>query len=105
MIVEKILNNVEILSKYEMIDKINPYPFNHGMGHIKNVVSLVDDIANCFGLNDREVEILKVCEILHDLGQVDGRENHGHKAAEFSKNFLKQFNYFQKTKLLLWFLQ
>lgn len=88
-----------ILEKYRSIDKINPYPFSHGMKHIVNVVALVDKIAPIFSLTDREIEILKTCEILHDLGQVDGRENHGLKASLFARDYLPKLNYFNFDEL------
>lgn len=98
-IIEKLLCDKEVLAKYAAIDKVNPYPFNHGMKHIKNVVRLAEGIAQIFDLTDRDIEILKACEILHDLGQVDGRENHGLKAAEFLKRYLPKFNYFSQEEI------
>lgn len=98
-IIEKLLCDEEILQKYAAIDEINPYPFNHGMKHIENVVKLVDKIAPLFKLSSREVEILKTCEILHDLGQVDGRKDHGLKAAEFLNSYLPKFHYFSEEEI------
>lgn len=98
-IIEKLLTDNEILDRYKSIDKVNPYPFNHGIKHINNVVALADKIAPLFNLTQREVEILKTCEILHDLGQVDGREKHGLKAANFARNYLPSLNYFSSEEL------
>lgn len=94
-----ILQDKLILNKYKAIDKVNKYPFSHGMKHIKNVVALVDKIAPVFNLSDREVLILKVCEVLHDLGQVNGREHHGEKAAIFARDYLAKFNEFSPTEI------
>lgn len=98
-IIERLLNDNEILKKYEAIDKVNAYPFNHGMKHIHNVVALTDKIAPLFSLTERETEVLKTCEILHDLGQVDGREKHGLKAANFARDYLPKLNYFNQDEL------
>ena len=98
-IIKNIISDKEILNKYKAIDTINKYPFNHGMKHINNVVCLVDKIAPLFNLSKREIEILKTCEILHDLGQVDGRDNHGLKAAIFAKEYLPKLNYFTNNEI------
>lgn len=87
-LVDIIKNDPKVLEKYQAIDKVNAYPFNHGMKHINNVIALVDKIAPLFDLSEREIEILKICEILHDLGQVEGREKHGLRASTFAKDYL-----------------
>ena len=98
-VLDEILHDKAILEKYAEIDKINPYPFSHGMKHILNVVALVDKIAPVFNLTKREVFVLKVCEILHDLGQVDGREKHGEKAAAFATDYLLKFDTFTGNEI------
>ena len=98
-VLDKILHDKAILEKYAAIDKINPYPFSHGIKHIVNCVALVDKIAPVFNLSEREVFVLKVCEILHDLGQVDGREKHGEKAAVFAKDYLLKFDTFTENEI------
>ncbi len=98
-VLKQILADEEILNKYRAIDKINPYPFSHGIKHIHNVLALTDKIAPVFQLTERETLILKVCEALHDLGQVDGRENHGQKAAKFAREYLKKFNEFSSDEI------
>lgn len=87
---EKLLTDRRVLDKYEAIDKVNPYPLSHGMKHIHNTVALVDKLAPLFDLSERETEILKICEIMHDLGQVDGRENHGLKTSIFARDLLSK---------------
>ena len=98
-VLNKILTDENVISKYQAIDEVNPYPFSHGMKHIHNVLALADKIAAVFLLSEREVLILKTCEILHDLGQVDGRENHGEKAATFAKDYLTKFNEFSSEEI------
>ncbi len=98
-IVERVLNDKVVREKYEAIDKINPYPFNHGMKHINNVVKLSDELTNVFELSERELEMLKVAEILHDLGQVEGREKHGERAAIFAREYLPKLAYFSEEEV------
>ena len=98
-LLNQILADEEILNKYQEIDKVNPYPFSHGIKHIYNVLALVDKIAPVFNLSEREIFILKVCEILHDIGQVNGRENHCEKSAVFAKEYLTKLNEFSPKEI------
>lgn len=98
-IVQKILNDKEVTDKYDAIDKINPYPFNHGMKHIHNVVRLAKMASKELGLSSREQTMLLVAEVLHDLGQVESREGHGDRSSAFAREYLKKYNYFTEPEL------
>ena len=89
-IIKQMMNDPAIVDKYKAIDKVNPYPFSHGMKHIYDVLDLTDKISAVFHLSQREILILKACEVLHDLGQVDGRENQ--RLFEQAKSFHKSRN-------------
>ena len=93
------LNDKEILSVYEDIDKHNKFPANHGMKHILGVVELSNKIMPLFNFSDRDVLILQASLILHDIGQVDGRENHGYKSMIFAKNYFPNKNIFSDEEL------
>lgn len=98
-ITKKILEDEQVKSKYEQIDKVNPYPFSHGLKHIYSVIELADRIAKIFKLGERETLMLEVAEALHDLGQVDGREKHGEKAAKFAEPYLKDQGLFSQEEI------
>ena len=98
-IIETMLSDSMVVDKYEAINRINPYPFSHGMKHILNVVNNADSLIVAFNLNDREGVILKTIAILHDLGQVDGRENHGLKAANFAREYLPRYDFFTNAEI------
>lgn len=93
------MSDDKILNEYAKIDKINPYPSNHGIKHIKNVLQLVDKIIPLFDLSNREVLILKTCVVFHDIGQVEGRKNHGTRSADFAMSYLKDKQIFSKKEL------
>ena len=78
-----ILNKKEVIDNYNKIDEINPYPFNHGLNHVKNVCKIMDKLCSTLDINGEEKEALLIASALHDIGQVDGREDHGKKAREF----------------------
>ena len=85
------LNNDIVVDIYNKIDKVNPYPFNHGLKHAKNVCNVMDKLCNLLGITGEKKESLLIASALHDIGQVDGREQHGKKAKNFLiKNFEKE---------------
>lgn len=77
---KKILENDFIKEEYRKIDSINPYPFNHGLRHINNVCSIMNKLCDIFKIYDDKREALLISCALHDVGQYNGRENHGLKA-------------------------
>ena len=81
-----ILNNEKVIENYNAIDKINPFPFNHGLKHVKNVCKIMDKLCDTLNITGEEKEALLIASALHDIGQVDGRENHGRKSKEFLIN-------------------
>ncbi|MBQ8424872.1 MAG: HD domain-containing protein [Clostridia bacterium] len=94
-----LLNDYEVVNVYEKIDKHNKFPSNHGMKHILGVVELSNKIIPLLKLSQRESLILQTALILHDIGQVDGRENHGYKSMLFAKNYLPSKNIFDESEL------
>ena len=81
-----ILNNSKVIENYNKIDEINPYPFNHGLKHIKNVCKIMDKLCDLLSIGRKKKEALLIASALHDIGQVDGREHHGRKAKDFLIN-------------------
>ena len=78
-----ILNNDRVIENYNKIDRINPYPFNHGLKHVKNVCRIMDKLCSTLEITGEKKEALLIASALHDIGQINGREEHGKKAKEF----------------------
>ena len=95
-----ILNNDLVIENYGKIDEINPFPFNHGLKHVKNVCEIMNRLCEVLNIDGEKKEALLIASALHDIGQVDGREEHGKKAKEFLiKNFgseLKDNKYYEE---------
>jgi len=93
-----ILNSEKLIENYHNIDAINPYPFNHGLKHINNVCKIMDKLCNKLYIVWEEKEALLIACALHDVGQVDGREEHGKKAKLFTIKYfeseLKNYEYY-----------
>ena len=93
-----ILNNDKVIENYNKIDAINPYPFNHGLKHVKNVCCIMDRLCDKLNIIWEEKGALLIACALHDIGQVDGREEHWKKAKLFTishfENELKDSKYY-----------
>ena len=81
-----ILNDSRVIEQYGKIDIVNPYPFNHGLKHVTNVCNIMNKLCSVLNIVGEEKEALLVACALHDIGQVDGREEHGKKAMIFTMN-------------------
>lgn len=94
-----ILNDKKVINEYKKIDAQNVFPFSHGLQHIKNVVKIMGKITDTLNITGNRKQYLLIACALHDIGQTNGRENHGLKAKLFSKEYLK--NEIPKTDLNL----
>lgn len=83
MIYTDFLNNYRVVENYNEIDRINPFPFNHGLKHVKNVCNIMNKLCDTLEIIGEEKEALLIAAALHDVGQVKGREEHGRKSKEF----------------------
>ena len=81
-----ILRDKKVIEQYGKIDVINPYPFNHGLKHVTNVCNIMNKLCDKLNIIGDEKEALLIACALHDIGQVDGREEHGKKAMIFTIN-------------------
>jgi HD superfamily phosphodiesterase len=86
---KQILEDKIIIDEYKKIDAQNKYPFNHGLQHIKNVCEIMNKLCDALDIIGIEKDSLLIACALHDIGQVNGRENHGIKAKEYAVDYLK----------------
>ena len=78
-----VLNNNSVIKIYSRIDSINPFPFNHGLKHVKNVCKIMNRICDTLGITGDEKDALLIASAFHDVGQINGREEHGRKSKEY----------------------
>jgi len=86
---EEVLNDEQIINMYNEIDIQNTTRMQHGYIHMKNVLEYIKKLTDLLKFNDSEKNKHYIAAILHDVGQVTGRENHGEKASIFAKEYLK----------------
>lgn len=98
-LIDFMLHDKTVVGEYEKIDAVNPYPSNHGMKHIYGFLDLIDRSKDAFELSARDVLIVKTCAILHDLGQTQGRKDHGVRSREFAEKYLPSKGVFSNEEL------
>lgn len=93
-----ILNDSKIIDIYKKIDEINKEPFSHGMKHIKNVCNIMEELCEVLNIEKGMKDALLIAAALHDIGQMEGKENHGKIAMQYIiknyKNVLENNPYY-----------
>lgn len=96
-IYEKIKNDSFILDIY---DKIHEYEDKgkekgwayHDYNHVLNVSALVEKLLLMLNYNDDLIYSAKIASILHDIGALQGKEDHALRSYEFAKKYFKDNN-------------
>lgn len=84
-----IFNDKIILKKFDLIDKNNNNSFNHGLQHAQNVIDIMKKLVKLLKIGKVEENYLLIACALHDIGQLDGKENHFVRSKEYAKDYLK----------------
>lgn len=65
----------------------------HNLQHTKDVVNIVEDIADNSGISPEEKELLLIAAWFHDTGYPENIPQHEEKSAEYAEIFLNKVNY------------
>lgn len=87
----KIYNDMEIREIYNAINKrendnVDAW-CHHDFNHVNNVKDLVVEIMTKFKFEEDFIEEAKIAAILHDVGAVQGKQNHAERSYEFAKDY------------------
>lgn len=74
-------------------DKLSPDYIYHNFNHTLRVVNSVRIIAEAEGLNEADIEVLTLAAWFHDLGYIEGPENHEVRSGEMAIEFLVENGY------------
>ena len=91
-IYEKIYNDQSIRKIYTDIEKreiINKDQAFHNFEHITNVANMVKKILSELNVNEEIIYKAEIASILHDVGALEGKENHAYRSYEFAKKYFK----------------
>lgn len=89
----------EIVEKTErfvtelLSEKLDPRFLYHNLRHTQRVVKSTKELLNFYDLGDEENEWLLLASWLHDIGYIEGPENHEESSANMAASFLKENGY------------
>jgi len=89
-----------VVNEYRKIDANNAVPFNHGLKHVRNVVKIMEKLTDTVGITGEDREDLLLAAFLHDVGQADGREEHGLKGARIARLVLRGISKIRINKIV-----
>lgn len=82
----------EIYTKIEEMKK--DFTVNHGFIHVYNVIENAKRLVKVFNLDNKQEELLLIACVLHDIGYLEGREDHALSGSMLAKDYLmvNEFN-------------
>lgn len=84
-----ILNSNYFNETYSKIKELKKdFPVDHAFVHINNVIEYGKMCASIFNLNNKQKELLLIACCLHDIGYLNGRDNHAYTGSVLAKEFL-----------------
>lgn len=90
MTYKDILQSDYFFDTYSQIEFLKKdFPVNHGFVHVWHVVKWAKTLSQFFHLTDEETELLLIASVLHDIGYLNGREEHAKSGAIDAKAFLQ----------------
>ena len=85
-----ILKDLYFIDAYSMIEEMKKdFPVNHGFIHINNVINNCLYLSDLFNLSIHQKELLLIAATLHDIGYLEGREDHALNGSLLAKEYLK----------------
>lgn len=64
----------------------------HNYTHVLNVTNIVEKTLLSIGCNQEFILKAKIACLLHDVGALQGKDNHAYRSYEYAKNYLKNNN-------------
>jgi len=94
-IYKKILNDNSIKLLYDKIkiieDKEKGWAY-HNYDHVLNVTKIVEKTLLSIGCNQEFILKAKIACLMHDVGALEGKDNHAFRSYEYAKNYFKNNN-------------
>ena len=97
---EQIVNDEKIIQRYNKISEFEDLDkgwAHHNLEHVKNVSKLVETLLKKLNYDEDFVEEAKIAAILHDVGALEGKNNHALRSYEFAKKYFDENNILLKN--------
>ena len=97
-----ILKDRHVVAIYKSIDKQNKKEWaKHGLSHIKTVLKNAKTLCKLFKINKKLSNLTFCACVLHDVGEVFGKENHWERSFTFAQKYLKDASFNSLEKYLV----
>jgi len=87
---QNILNDKDIMQKYEQIEIETNYVIAHGIVHVNNVLDLCKNIATALKLTEDNARLLYIACALHDIGRFIDNKTHNLTSEKFAREYLQE---------------
>ena len=97
---EQIVNDEKIIQQYNKISEFEDLDkgwAHHNLEHVKNVARLVEVLLKKLNYDEDFIEEAKIAAILHDVGALEGKNNHALRSYEFAKKYFDENNILLKN--------
>lgn len=89
-----ILNSDYFKETYSKIEELKKdFPVNHGFIHINNVIENAKRLSVTFKLTEKETDLLLIACALHDIGYLNGRDDHAYNGSLIAKEVLEKWDF------------
>ena len=100
-----IYNDKEIREIYNKINYLEENKYNgyahHDFTHVCNVKNMAEKILKDLNYEQNIIEATKIAAIFHDVGAVQGKENHAYRSWEYAKEYFRKNNIVLKEENLI----
>ncbi len=79
----------EIYNKVDEFEKNNKAWAHHDYNHVIRVAEIARKLAEKLKYNNEIIEDIKIACILHDIGCINGKENHAYRSYIMAKEYLE----------------
>lgn len=96
----KIYNDESIKLIYDKIQSIEEDALwaHHDIVHVNNVINMTEKILKDLNCDGEIIENAKIAAYMHDIGALQGKQNHAHRSYEFAKKYFEENNIDLKYK-------
>lgn len=94
-IFDKIKNDTYIIELYNnisLLEQDGTLWHSHGLMHINNVINTVEVILKQLNFSNEIIENAKIAALLHDIGCIEGKEDHAERSYEMAQQYFKKNN-------------
>lgn len=92
---------IEIYNRISEFEDLDKGWAHHNLEHVNNVAKLVEDLLSQLHYDDNFIEEAKIAAILHDVGAIEGKNDHALRSYNFAKEYLEENHIILENKELV----